>query len=141
MAIVLKFHDEEFKRELLRATAEGLNAASIRFRDLCQQAVNKSNTHVKKSKRTRRIYYLNMHNAFAGQPPFLRTGHGRDQIIWESNSDPKDPRTRVGVTKNGIYMIYLELGTRRIRPRPWLLETLKKHAKMLGRLATMHFHK
>jgi hypothetical protein len=56
-----------------------------------------------------------------GQPPALRTGLGRSAITW---SQVDDLTARVGVRDNGVYMAYLETGTRRIARRPWLSRAL-----------------
>lgn len=133
--IEVQFKDDAFKQQLMKATAEGLQRAMEFFFARCRQAVKKSNTHRHKSKRTRRVVYENMHNRYAGQPPFLRTGHGLSNIVREFNGNLRDPRCRVGVTANAIYMAFLELGTRSIRPRPWLVATLIKNRAMLARLA------
>jgi hypothetical protein len=145
MAVVLKIRDREFKDHIRRATAEGLQQAGVFLYSQCMRAVNKSNPFKFVPKSTKKPgarrggqkkgpVYLNMHNAFAGQPPFKRTGDGQANIVYEYNDNEKDPRVRVGVSKDGIYMVYLELGTRRILARPWLLEMLNKHSKTIGRL-------
>lgn len=69
-----------------------------------------------------------------GEPPRKRTGWGQRHVVWEF--DPRTMRGRVGIAKNAIYMLYLELGTRRVKRRPWLVATLKKRLKVLGMLAS-----
>ena len=148
MAIVLKINDDEFKRHIQRATAAGLQRAGIYLHSACVRAVNKSNTHRHVAKFTAKqsagrggqktgVVYENMHNAYAGQPPFKRTGVGQSNVVYEYNDNPLAPAVRVGVRKNALYMIFLELGTRRIRARPWLLEMFHKHKRTLGRLCCM----
>lgn len=146
MTIAIAFHDDEFRRWLQASTAEGLQRAGAYLASQCKIAVNKANPHHKKVKlspsaskarggqKTAKVYQ-NMHNQYAGKPPFARTGHGRDSIVSVYNGNPFSPMVRVGVTKNGIYMAYLELGTRKIKARPWLVAMLEKHQKTLGRLA------
>lgn len=51
-------------------------------------------------------------------PPALRTGFGRSNVTFELLD--RGLEGRVGVTRQAAYMAYLELGTRRIAPRPWL---------------------
>jgi hypothetical protein len=146
MAVVMRIRSSEFKAHIHRATAEGLQRAGVFLHGKCVQAVNKSNTHrhVAKftaSQRAKRggqktgTVYENMHNAFAGQPPFKRSGFGQQNVAYEYNGDPNHPVVRVGARKNAAYMIFLEVGTRRILARPWLLAMLKKYRAEIGRLA------
>ncbi len=53
-----------------------------------------------------------------GQPPALRTGFGRRNIDMEFLAARLV--ARIGARRNADYMSYLEVGTRRIAPRPWL---------------------
>lgn len=59
-----------------------------------------------------------------GEPPRKRTGWGQRHILWDF--DDTKMEGRVGISQNAIYMLYLELGTRRIKPRPWLVATMTK---------------
>jgi hypothetical protein len=54
-----------------------------------------------------------------GQPPHKQTGHLRRSITWELVSDTV---ARVGT--NIKYGRWLELGTKRMSPRPWLVRSL-----------------
>lgn len=64
-----------------------------------------------------------------GEPPRLRTGWGQRNIRYEL--DRAKGVGRVGVGVNAKYMAFLDQGTRRIRPRPWLLATAKKYRTQL----------
>jgi hypothetical protein len=143
--IELKFKDKEFMDAIKKGTAQGMMRAAQFLHEKCRAAVNKSNTHREtkkfspKQQAARRgqktgVVYENMHNAYAGQPPFKRTGTGQANIVWEFNGSMVDPRCRVGVRKNGLYMIYLELGTRKIAARPWLIAMLKRYKSQIARL-------
>jgi len=68
-----------------------------------------------------------------GESPRLRTGFGRKNIVI--NHDPKGRYVRVGVSQNGMYMFFLEVGTRNIARRPWLMKTLMENQKVIGALA------
>ena len=57
-----------------------------------------------------------------GEPPRLRTGHGQRNIAYEIEPG----RGRVGVRQNAIYMVFLDQGTKRIAPRPWLSAMVEK---------------
>lgn len=59
-----------------------------------------------------------------GEPPRKRTGFLARQVLYDL--DQARMTGRVGVTRNARYGVWLELGTRRMKPRPWLLATLKK---------------
>jgi hypothetical protein len=141
MASQLKWNGKKFTAQLEKATAEGMMMAGQFLHTKCRLAVSKPNTGrsvpVKRkrpggNKRTRTIY---PNPSKPGESPRLRTGFGRNNIVV--NHDPKGRWTRVGVTQNGIYMFYLEVGTRRIARRPWLLKTLYENRKMIGRLAAI----
>jgi hypothetical protein len=142
MTIRIQFNDAAFTQQLARATADGLKRAAAFLTAQCKIAVSKANPHhhvaqlkphQRRGQKKAKVWE-NMHNRYAGQPPFARTGHGRSNIVWEFNDDPLMPAVRVGVRKNGIYMAYLELGTGRVRSRPWLLVTFEKHRPTIVRL-------
>ena len=148
MSIRIQFNDDAFKRKLMHATAQGLQRAGVYLQSQCKIAVSKANPHHHRLKFTARQsaarggqktgkVYENMHNQYAGQPPFARTGMGRSSIVYEFNDNPISPAVRVGVKQNGLYMAYLELGTSRIKARHWLITMLWKHRDMLARLACM----
>ena len=143
MSIRIQFNDDAFKRKLMHATAQGLQRAGVYLQSQCKIAVSKANPHhhiailrpgQRRGQKTAKVWE-NMHNQYAGTPPFARTGHGRSSIVWEFNDDLLAPAVRVGVRANGIYMAYLELGTSRIKARPWLVAMLRKNMAILGRLA------
>ncbi len=138
-SVNMKWNGKEFEQKLKAATAEGLMRAGQFYHTKCVMAVSKPNTGksvpVKYktpggNKRTRTIY---PNPSKPGEPPRLRTGFGRKNIVV--NHDPKGKYTRVGVSANGIYMFYLEVGTRRIARRPWLMQTLMDNHEMIGKLA------
>ena len=146
MAITITFNDAEFRRQLMQATAKGLQRAGVFLQSQCKVAVSKANPTKHRVKLTASqsaarggqksaTVFSNMHNAYAGQPPFARTGMGRSSIVYEYNDNPLQPAVRVGVRANGLYMAYLELGTSKIKARPWLIAMLYKHRDMLARLA------
>lgn len=67
-----------------------------------------------------------------GEPPRLRTGFGRRNIVINYNKNKG--WVRVGIAENAVYMFYLEVGTRRVKRRPWLVNTLFKNKKMISLL-------
>jgi hypothetical protein len=68
-----------------------------------------------------------------GEPPRKRTGWLQRNVLYEL--DEKTLSGRVGITRNARYGLYLELGTRRMAARPWLLATLQKVEKQLNAIA------
>lgn len=67
-----------------------------------------------------------------GEPPQVRRGFGRKNIAMEEY--PDSMTIRLGVRKNAAYMAYLEVGTGRIKPRPWLTRALNESAGALKAL-------
>ncbi len=74
-----------------------------------------------------------------GQPPMVRTGFGRRSIIFEYNS--RAYVARVGPTRNAAYMAYLELGTDRIAPRPWLLPAMQASERTVMMILTRDIYR
>jgi len=128
VSVRITWNDREFTQHLSRATARGLQRAGQFYHTACRRAVNKSNP------RNRKTGKYDSPSA-PGEPPRARTGFGRDNIVKEFNDSPLFPAVRVGVGKNAMYMFYLEVGTRRIEPRPWLVATLEKNRGIIGKLA------
>ena len=149
MAGKLKWRGAELERRLKKATADGIVRAGTFYHSKCREAVSKPNTGVRRrykdqsnesksereSKgRNKTSYTIYPNPSRPGEPPRLRTGFGQRNIVV--NHDRQKITTRVGVTKNGIYMIFLELGTQRVARRPWLVKTLRDNQRIIGRLAT-----
>ena len=139
MAGSMKWNGGQFEKQLKKATSEGLKRAGTFYQQRCVQAVSKPNTGVSVpvqrqspggNRRTRTIY---PNPSKPGESPRLRTGFGRRNIVV--NHDPKGEYARVGITKNAMYMFYLELGTRHIARRPWLVKTLRENQEVIGKLA------
>lgn len=141
MAVLIKF-DQSFGDRLKSDIRRGIQAATTFLQTQCKLAVNVSNpgqpVKVKRkrkggNKRSRTIYPS---PSAPGEPPRKRTGFGQRHIRKEF--DPKAMVGRVGVAQNAIYMLYLEIGTRRVKRRPWLVSTFMKHRAMIGRLAMLN---
>lgn len=77
--------------------------------------------------------YTVYQGSLPGQPPRVRRGHGRASIAIEY--DDAALVARLGVRRNAAYMAWLELGTDRIAPRPWLQRALRECAPALRVLA------
>lgn len=144
----LTWHGDALKQQLLRATSAGLQRATLFLHQQTRQAVNIQNTAERrkykdrttagKAKRKARgrnttSYTVWPHPSRPGEPPRRRTGFLQRNVVREF--DERRPAGRVGVSKNALYGLYLELGTKRIARRPWMVATLLKHQVMLGKLA------
>lgn len=141
MAVVLKWHGDKFNHALRNATAEGLARATAFFHHQCRAAVSKPNTGERKKggrgkngrfKKSRTVY---SNPSKPGEPPRLRTGFGQRNVLMEF--DRSRPAGRVGVGRNAMYMFFLEIGTRKVARRPWLLATLQQHQTTIGKLAAI----
>ena len=131
MAAGMKWNGKKFEKFLRHTTADGLNRGGTFYHAKCQEVVGRPNTGVKVkvkrqapggNKSTRTIY---PNPSKAGEPPRKRTGFGQRNIVKEFNREKM--YVRVGVGANAFYMFLLEIGTRFIERRPWLVSTLKKH--------------
>lgn len=109
------------KRFVMEACWEGLVAATTYFFNLLQAALNVPNP---------RPYDQ---PSRPGEPPRKRTGHGAGHVLPEF--DQPNLKTRVGLMPGAKYMLWLEMGTRRMAARPWLLATLRAHWARLAELA------
>ncbi len=138
MAIRFTVNDKELNKALERMTADGLVRGVQFYHTQLRLAVNVPNSGVRVkvkrqtaggNKRTRTVY---SNPSKPGEPPRKRTGFGQSQIVREINKAKLSGR--VGVTKNGIYMAYLDLGTKHIARRPFFMPTLMKNKAIIARL-------
>lgn len=139
MSVKIKIYAPEVKTGIRNATASGLMRATVFLHTKCREAVNLPNTGVRVpvkrqtagGNKTSRTIYPNPSRP--GEAPRKRTGWGQRHIVWEF--DANSITGRVGISKGAIYMFFLELGTRFVKRRPWLVVTLMKNLKMIGLLA------
>lgn len=117
----MKWYGDDVVKQTMSASWENLVKAIVYYHTRLLEAVNVSNPrpHVTPSQ--------------PGEPPRKRTGWLQRHIRYEL--DQASGRGRVGVAVNAIYGLYLELGTRRMRARPWLLATLRKHLDRIRAIA------
>jgi hypothetical protein len=136
--LVLRYHDKEFNEQLAKATHAGLLRTTVFLHTQYRLAVSEPNSGVRVpitrprpgGNTTSRTIYPTPSKP--GEYPRLRTGFGRSGIVWNDKSKPGKPVTRVGVVKNAIYMFHLDRGTRRIKPRPWILVILEIFKQAMG---------
>lgn len=133
MASELIWKGKEFENYLRKASAAGIQRATVYLHTESRRAVSKANSGVDVANGEGGTVRVYPNPSKPGEPPRLRTGWGRRHVVYEFDSQLM--AGRVGVSKPGIYMFYLEVGTRRIQRRPWLLATLMGHREIIGRLA------
>ncbi len=69
----------------------------------------------------------------AGEPPRKRSGFLQGNVQREY--DRAALTSRIGVSKNARYGVFLDLGTRFVKARPWLFATIKKYWQQIQALA------
>jgi len=69
-----------------------------------------------------------------GEPPHKRTGLGQSSITYQTKKNRGKWEGRLVIREQGIHMLYLELGTRTIKRRPWMLSPIRRNRKLLGRI-------
>lgn len=139
----MKFHGKQFNQVFEKATATGLLRAGTFYHGAVKRAVSVPNSgvRVRRKRDTSRgakgsTFTIYPRPSKPGEPPRLRTGFGRQNIVLQfSGWKTGDPWVRVGVTRNALYMFFLEVGTRFIARRPWMLSTLMRYREQIGNLA------
>jgi hypothetical protein len=107
-----------------KAALDRLRRAVARLHAALLEALNVPNTgtRVKGPGGRRRTVYPSPSKP--GEPPRKRTGWLQRNVVYEI--DGRKNTARIGVTAGAKYGAFLELGTRRMRARPWLLATLER---------------
>ena len=125
---------------VLDAGWDGLRRAVIFFWNTLINVLNVSNPgERRRRKRNTRAgakgstYTIYPHPSRPGEPPRARTGWLKGHIQYEF--DRATMSARVGVGLAAKYGLYLEFGTRKMAPRPWLFATLRKVLPQLKALA------
>lgn len=62
-----------------------------------------------------------------GEPPRVETGNLKESVTTETERSDRMVETRIGT--NVIYGLFLELGTSKMAPRPWLRPAFDKVTK------------
>jgi len=126
MSIRITSFSRDFEKHLQAKAERGLKRGVQFYHSQLKLVVNKPNSGVR-GKSGKTVY---PDPSKPGEPPRKRTGFGQRGIVREFDG----LTARVGVTKNALYMAYLELGTSRIAKRPWVVSTLRKHRNLIGKL-------
>jgi hypothetical protein len=125
---------DECQRSIIEATWEGLVYATNCYLERLRDVLNVSNPGVRvKRKRGKGSYTIYPTPSKPGEPPRARSGFLKKNTIAEY--DQSILTTRVGVTVFAKYGLWLELGTKFMKARPWLMATLKKFLPQIRELA------
>jgi hypothetical protein len=87
-----------------------------------------------KPKKSQKTVY-NFTHSRPGNPPYKQTGELRRSIGWELRALGLIGRVGSNI-RTPAYPLYLELGTRRMAPRPYLRAALVKHQAALAAILT-----
>lgn len=130
MTVTMRWYGEQALARLERAAGQAVRQAGAllltRSRLLCSKPAKRIR---KRRKRTtsagpKGSQYTEFIGSAPGQPPMVRTSFGRRNILLEYYD--REKIARVGPAQNADYMAYLELGTERIQPRPWLRPAMEQ---------------
>lgn len=135
---MIRWHGDEQQRHIREALDKAIRQGAVLVQTKARMLCNRPAIRVRK-KRVRRTAagskgsrYTIFFGSLPGQPPMLRTGFGRRNILVEY--DAATLTARIGPSKNAIYMAYLEVGTDRIAPRPWLKRAAEETEPEIRRL-------
>lgn len=125
---------KEFQEILQRNASHVPDALEKAIKSCCKKVqddiwVSMAKTQVDSSK----SYYKNNariahHPSLPGHPPAVDTGNLRESINYEVHNEKKEVYGIVGSTqKDPDYAVWMEYGTSRIAPRPWLSPAMQKN--------------
>lgn len=134
----IEWNGPQRTEEIRLTLREWVQRATVFLWEKIQETLNVPNTGERRKHRTRKTksgraasYTVYPHPSQPGEAPRKRTGWLQRNVLYEVTPDGVG---RVGVTINAKYGAYLELGTRRMQPRPWLVATVRAN---LDRLRAM----
>lgn len=127
----------DFKRALHNEQRKRLTRAAIVVNREAKQLLSVSGTGtrsktggiVRAVKRTKKTIYGAFPSA-PGEPPHKQTGNLRMNVAWEIIEGIR-MAARVGIGKAAWYGRLLQLGTRHMKPRPWLDVALNRSMAQL----------
>ena len=130
MSVTVRWMGERVLQDLDRTLDQALQRAAALVLAQARLACNRPAKRIRKRRRRttsagpKGSQYTVFIGSAPGQAPMVRTSFGRRNILMEYY--PESKTARVGPAANAAYMAYLELGTDRIQPRPWLRPTLDR---------------
>lgn len=123
---------DKVERIVVQNGWDDLRRAVIYYYTKLEEALNVPNTgiRVKRKRNTSAgakgsTYTIYPNPSSPGEPPRKRTGWGAKHVTYEF--DQNSLTARVGLIANAAYMLFQELGTKKMRERGWLLRTLNKY--------------
>lgn len=134
MAGKVNWHGNQVVKGMQAQARRNVAAAAIRLKSRIQTEISQAGTlryhpstkRGKTSKSFKTIY--NFTHSAPGNPPYKQTGHLRRSIAWEVVSIGVAAATVTGrVGTNLKYGRYLELGTKRMKRRPYIVITLRRN--------------
>jgi len=130
MATTIRWYGDALETRLREAAGQAVKRAAQLVVTRARLLANRPATRIRR-KRTRATVagpkgsqYTVFVGSRPGQPPMVRTAFGRRNITAQYYPDALV--ARIGVDVNADYMAYLEVGTERIAPRPWLRPALEQ---------------
>ena len=121
--------------EYLNKIAPNIDGEVTKSIELCCQKVRSDiqESMAKTERNMNKSYYTHNkkiphHPSLPGNPPAPETGNLRNCIRYEIHAEPRSPYGVVGTTqKDPPYGQYLEYGTSKVAPRPWLRPVMEKN--------------
>lgn len=130
MAATLRWYGDRIEAGLRRSAQAGVARAAHLVATQGRLLANRPARRIRRRRKRntsagrRGSQYTEFIGSAPGQPPMVRTAFGRRNIAVELY--PAQYLARIGVRVNAAYMIYLEVGTEYIAPRPWLKPALER---------------
>lgn len=122
VSVHVNWHGEEAMDDVRLVVWKSVQKAVVFLWEKVQEALDVPNTGVRVKRLFRRgSYTVYPDPSKPGEPPRKRTGYGQRNVLY--SLDQREGTGRVGVSANAEYMAYLEVGTRRVAARPWLMAT------------------
>jgi HK97 gp10 family phage protein len=118
MAVNMKWHGDDFKRDLGKTIRAKLTTCGEIIISDAQRSMMEPKTGSPGPQTTR---------SAPGESPAVQTGTLKESLAQE----PLEDRVGIRVGTNIRYGLYLELGTRKMRARPWLRPALDRSAKAI----------
>lgn len=134
MAGRVDWFGNQFIRQYQAETKRRTRTAAIRLQSWIKSEIKQSGRLVyhpigKKGKALKKTLTIrNFTHSRPGNPPFTQTGHLHDMIMWELVPVGMGGPSVIGrVGTNVKYGRWLELGTRKMKRRPFIVVTLRRH--------------
>jgi hypothetical protein len=117
MSVTVRYRGNVVGEQMAARVREAVLRGAVLLHNRARVLVSRParRTTVRTKGRSRTVYTPSQ----PGKPPALRTGFGRSSITWWQ-VDADQPTARVGIRANGLYMVFQELGTKKMPKRPWL---------------------